>query len=47
MTRTVSKEYIKSLEDLYDAVRMGMEMNTVMAASDAVTAAKIKMGGKK
>lgn len=40
-------EYIAALERLHEAVRAGKDWNTVMAASDAVTAIKIKMGGKK
>lgn len=47
MTQTVNKEYLKSLEKLHDVVRDGKDLNRIMAASDAVTAVKIRMGGKR
>lgn len=40
-------EYITALERLHEAVRAGKDWSTVMAASDAVTASKIKMEARK
>lgn len=45
--RLMREDYLDALEALHDAVRTGKNMNVIMAASDAVTAAKIKMGEKK
>lgn len=45
--RLMREDYLDALEALHDAVRTGKNMNIIMAASDAVTAVKIKMGAKK
>lgn len=45
--RLMREDYLDALEALHDAVRKGAHPNTVMAASDAVTASKIKMGWKR
>lgn len=45
--RLMREDYLDALEHLHDAVRKGANMNTIMAASDAVTAVKIRMGGKR
>ena len=45
--RLMREDYLDALEALYDAVRTGKNMNIIMAASDAVTAVKIKMGSRK
>ena len=45
--RLMREDYMDALEALHDAVRTGKNMNAVMAASDAITAVKIRMGGKK
>lgn len=45
--RLMREDYLDALEALHDAVRKGANMSAVMAASDAVTAVKIKMGSRK
>ena len=45
--RLMREDYLDALEALHDAVWTGKNMNAVMTASDAVTAVKIKMVGKK
>lgn len=45
--RLMREDYMDALEALHDAVRTGKNMSAVMAASDAITAVKIRMGGKK
>lgn len=45
--RLMREDYLDALEALHDSVRTGKSMNIIMAASDAVTAVKIKMGAKK
>lgn len=45
--RLMREDYLDALERLHDAVRNGANMNRIMAASDAVTAVKIRMGGKR
>ena len=45
--RLMREDYLDALEALYAATDGAKEWSAVVAARDAVTAAKIKMGGKK